>query len=120
MAEVEVNCNGCYACCDWAGDATLSPVLTKMESGSYETMMVEDEIRLKMSSKGKCIYLHRGKCSIWRNRPLFCREFDCRTIWDEVKKTDAVLVRMCVAAELLERGIAPGPGFSDVPIIVVK
>ncbi len=103
--EKIVDCDGCTACCEWQGDASISPVLEAVEVG-YETMMFEGERRIAMSKEtGNCIYLGPDGCRIWHMRPQFCREFDCRVVWDEASKSP--LVRMCVAAELLNRGKSP-------------
>ena len=118
MSEVIVNCGGCTACCEWKGDKTLAPPLTMMEAAGFETMVVDGEVRLKMGSSGNCIYLHKGKCSIWKKRPLYCQEYDCRTVLAEV--IDNPLIRTCLAASLLNMGLTPGKeGFKYEPNISI-
>ncbi|NUM59714.1 MAG: YkgJ family cysteine cluster protein [Bdellovibrionaceae bacterium] len=36
---------------------------------------------LKMTADGKCRYLKNNKCSVYKNRPLVCREFPLRMGW---------------------------------------
>jgi uncharacterized protein len=36
---------------------------------------------LKLTSDGKCRYLKQNKCSVYKTRPLVCREFPIRMGW---------------------------------------
>lgn len=78
----DVPCGSCFDCC-----SKLTPHLTDEEfkSGKYAyTFMqspISDEpvITIPKGVHGGCMYLVNNKCSIYDNRPISCRQFDCRT-----------------------------------------
>jgi Fe-S-cluster containining protein len=86
--EVNVPCGECNKCC------SLSPLLTpeEFESGKYvytfmKTEFDEGPVVAIPRNKNGCIYLIDGKCSIYDDRPMSCRIFDCRnTIFEKYKK----------------------------------
>lgn len=84
----EVPCGTCTICCQ-----VLSPHLTPEEatSGKYPISLVQPSSRLIMEDpnvgpvitlyrnlNGGCSMFKDGKCSIYDDRPLACRQFDCR------------------------------------------
>ena len=79
---VDVPCNNCTLCCQ-----KLSPYLTPDEitSGQYPISLIKPEshepgpkVVLFRNSDGGCSMLINDKCSIYENRPLACKQFDCR------------------------------------------
>jgi len=75
----DVPCGECTACCQ-----LLAPHLTPEEisSGKYPLSMVNTPegplITLYRKPEGGCGMFVNGKCSIYEDRPLACRQFDCR------------------------------------------
>lgn len=81
MKASTVPCNGCTLCCKndlivlhpEAGD---NPLL-------YQTDVVTHPLTgalthaLKHKPNGDCIYLGDSGCTIYSNRPLICRAYDC-------------------------------------------
>lgn len=76
-----VPCKDCTFCCQ-----KLHPFLTpdEVSSGKYPLSLVQltdsDDpvVALYKSQKGGCSMLIDNKCSIYDDRPLACRQFDCR------------------------------------------
>lgn len=81
-----VPCGTCTFCCE-----RLSPFLTpdEISSGIYPISLVQPtpeellnnigpKVVLFMNSNRGCSMLINGKCTIYENRPLACRQFDCR------------------------------------------
>lgn len=77
-----VPCNGCFACCrnqrvvlrpDDRKDFYKTIPSRKGNNGPLEQMLAH-------KPNGDCHYLDRRKrrCSIWKDAPLACKEFDCR------------------------------------------
>ena len=87
LPQSDVPCNGCSFCCQ-----QLSPYLTPEEitSGKYPISLVqpsEQEIQevnagptvvLFMNKNRGCSMLLDNQCLIYNDRPLACRQFDCR------------------------------------------
>jgi FkbM family methyltransferase len=79
----DVPCGSCVDCC-----SKLTPHLTDEEfkSGKYaytfmESPLSEDPvITIPKGIHGGCMYLVNNKCSIYNDRPISCRQFDCRKI----------------------------------------
>lgn len=75
----DVPCGGCTACCE-----LLAPHLTPEEisSGKYPLSLSHTEngplITLYRKPQGGCAMFVDGQCSIYEDRPLACRQFDCR------------------------------------------
>lgn len=83
----KLECGSCTACCEWGDDKSIRPVLTTDEANelrhSYD---VEDNLfRLESDANGKCVYLIDGGCSIYNYRPMQCKVFDCRVLYDQMK-----------------------------------
>lgn len=79
LPESDVPCGDCLQCC-----ISLTPYLTpaEFESGKYiYTFLAGPDgspcIAIPRNAEG-CIYLKDKKCSIYNDRPLACRQFDCR------------------------------------------
>ena len=76
----EVPCGLCNQCC-----ISLSPNLTpeEFESGKYIYTLLTSpnhnlpQIAIPRTEKG-CIYFTGSECSIYNDRPIACRQFDCR------------------------------------------
>lgn len=80
LKEESVPCGDCIACC-----VHLSPILTPDEfaNGKYIYTLISSEDRFKPTiaiprDENGCIYLENNKCKIYNDRPLACRQFDCR------------------------------------------
>jgi Fe-S-cluster containining protein len=85
----DVPCGTCARCCE-----TLAPYLTKEEitSGKYPislTLPTQNDIIqnkncgpivtiFKNPTTGGCGLLVNGLCTVYDDRPLACRQFDCR------------------------------------------
>lgn len=84
----DVPCGTCTLCCQ-----VLSPYLTPEEvsSGKYpisltqptEDVLIVDPsvgpiITMFKASHGGCAMFIDNKCSIYEDRPIACRQFDCR------------------------------------------
>jgi Fe-S-cluster containining protein len=84
----EVPCGTCTLCCQ-----KLSPYLTPDEiaSGKYPISLVnptQEQLNLNPNvgplvvlyrkKEGGCGMFVDGKCSIYEDRPIACRQFDCR------------------------------------------
>lgn len=82
IKDAIVPCNGCFECCK-RGSIFILP-----EEGDdpekYKTVQSFDRIaqkeRLMLDHKpnGDCIYLGEAGCTIYDDRPVLCRAFDCR------------------------------------------
>ncbi len=83
LPESDVPCQtiNCTLCCE-----LLSPYLTESEfkSGKYVYTFLNSDDPTKPviavpKSKNGCFYLGEDKrCTIYNDRPLACRQFDCR------------------------------------------
>lgn len=79
IPEATVECGSCNRCC-----IDLSPNLTQeeFESGKYIYTFINSpdpskpQIAVPRTERG-CVYYNNG-CTIYNNRPLACRQFDCR------------------------------------------
>ena len=75
----DVPCGSCTLCCE-----LLAPHLTPHEisSGKYPMSFVEGPegpvVSLWRKPEGGCAMFVDGKCSIYEDRPMACRQFDCR------------------------------------------
>jgi len=100
--EADVPCGSCTLCC-----TLLSPLLTPEEisSGKYpisltiptpEQFAIDDEIgpivTMFKNKTGGCAMLIDNRCSIYEDRPIACRQFDCRK--GHHPKTNGVLSKI--------------------------
>jgi len=77
----EVPCGDCFLCCTKGG--------IKLEPADYDQNgeprfivmpeMINDKHELGHRN-GVCVYLHEGKCAIHNDKPIVCRNFDCRKL----------------------------------------
>lgn len=80
IEESNVPCGSCNQCC-----ISLSPNLTpeEFESGKYVyTLLTSGNpgvpiIGVPKTEKG-CFYFNGEQCTIYNDRPIACRQFDCR------------------------------------------
>lgn len=80
LEESIVECGECNQCC-----IQLTPILTPDEfiSGKYVYTLLNSPdpnkptISIPRDENG-CYYLKNNKCSIYNDRPLACKQFDCR------------------------------------------
>lgn len=82
VEESTVPCNSCNLCCRGGQVIIIMP-----EAGDdptkYKTTeaLIEGTLTLKQKSNGDCIYLGKGGCGIYEDRPALCRHFDCRKMY---------------------------------------
>jgi Fe-S-cluster containining protein len=76
----DVPCGSCNACCRF-----LAPHLTPSEisSGKYPLSLINGPegpvvTMWKDAETGGCAMFKDNKCSIYEDRPVACRQFDCR------------------------------------------
>jgi hypothetical protein len=84
----DVPCGSCTECCrnecvrlypQWGDDVKR-----------YRTRRVDGQLALQQRPNGACVYLDEmageARCTIWQDRPLTCRIFDCRWWLDAVRE----------------------------------
>lgn len=80
----DVPCGSCHACC-----LLLSPYLSPEEiaSGKYPISIIQPEVPengegptvvMFRNQSGGCSQFVDGKCGIYNDRPMACRQYDCR------------------------------------------
>lgn len=85
-----VPCNGCTLCCK--GDAIFLHPDKGDDISIYETVVTKHPLSgkkahmLKHKPNGDCIYLGEKGCDNYENRPIICREFDCRKLFLSLTK----------------------------------
>lgn len=81
QVDTDVPCGDCNACCHG-----VSVFLEPDEVDQYRSVNDTDDEgrsrpRLERAPDGSCVYLDdTGACSIYEQRPVLCRGFDCRTM----------------------------------------
>jgi Fe-S-cluster containining protein len=76
--EMKVPCNGCTACCR---SPNYPPELSPEEIERFPEAEINSEsgfLSLPRKEDGSCSKLIDGKCSIYPDRPMNCKKFDCR------------------------------------------
>lgn len=81
VPESDVPCGTCQQCC-----ITLSPNLTpeEFESGKYVYTLLTTplsnlpQLAVPKTENG-CYYFDGKQCTIYNDRPIACRQFDCRS-----------------------------------------
>jgi Fe-S-cluster containining protein len=68
-------CNGCTECCK--REALFLYPEHGDDVSQYKTRVIWGRRALRAKANGDCIYLGPKGCTIWRQRPIICREFDC-------------------------------------------
>ncbi len=82
--EAKVPCGDCVGCCSSSKFIHIGPQEKKTLSRIPEKLLFNAPLLPKgykllgYDEKGRCPMLRNGKCSIYENRPLTCRTFDCR------------------------------------------
>ncbi len=73
----EVPCNGCTGCCR----SNLNVRLYPQEGGEGLDLRTDPEGYrwLRKNTDGSCIHLVDNRCSVYAQRPVVCRAFDCRS-----------------------------------------
>ena len=73
-----VPCGGCTACCYYEG----IPVDAKRDRRRLPHLLTErdadGELVLQRRADGACIHLGERGCTVYEQRPVVCRSFDCR------------------------------------------
>jgi Fe-S-cluster containining protein len=91
-----VPCGSCTLCC-----RSLSPILTPIEisSGKYPLGFMAGAkgpivTMYKNPETGGCSMFKEDKCSIYEDRPVACRQFDCRKghAGEEIAKLAATMM----------------------------
>lgn len=81
----ELECRGCTACCEWADDEAIRPLLTCDEAAKLRHTIIKGQPRLESNEDGSCVYLEANGCSIHKHRPMQCKMFDCRVLYEQMK-----------------------------------
>ncbi|NHM28831.1 YkgJ family cysteine cluster protein [Desulfofundulus sp. TPOSR] len=146
-------CNGCTACCWERVPLTYPDVAAFLRDGRFERQFqgmpaalssfleqygyvyVEGpvvDISLGFKSDGSCIFLdtRRGRCSIYRLRPLVCQTYTCRRATRRARELRGVVVnagmdelvrrwllesRRCGRPPVIHEGRRPNPRLRDYP-----
>lgn len=75
--SVDVPCGDCTVCCR----SFEFIVLADSEKDKYNHHLLDDgRPVLDMTEEGHCGYLTETGCSVYEDRPLNCRQFDCRSL----------------------------------------
>lgn len=96
----DLDCSAHHATCDAACCTSFNVFLTEEEASSNKYLWdLAMPYRLLVDDSGRCVYFDADnlKCSIWRDRPVSCRNFDCRSdgrIWDDYPKRTLSLMMM--------------------------
>jgi uncharacterized protein len=83
---MEVPCGTCIACCRSSHfihiNAEETRTLRRIPKGLLfpAPLRPKGNMVLGYDKQGRCPMLVRNKCSIYRNRPVTCRSFDCRLL----------------------------------------
>ncbi len=73
--QADVPCNGCTACCR---EPLLDVELTDAEAQRLKSHQDEKGWKLDKQADGSCVYLIDNRCSIYAERPVTCKSYDCR------------------------------------------
>jgi hypothetical protein len=108
-----LDCAAHHPTCEAACCTSFSVVLTPEEAASGKYMWdVAFPYRLLTNAAGTCVYLDEDKrrCTIWADRPLVCRSYDCRTddrIWSDYPTRNLSLAAMEAKARAAAARRAP-------------
>lgn len=99
MIDNKVPCDGCVLCCQ--GESIT------MQVGDNPSLYLLEptptgELQLKHKPNGDCIYLKETKCTIYAQRPILCRFFDCRKF--AVQMSLHQIEGVDIKSSVLERG----------------
>jgi Fe-S-cluster containining protein len=104
-----VPCNGCTLCCRGYQAIILHPECGD-DAAKYQTVEVpnpltgEPALMVEQKPNGDCIYLGEQGCSIYEDRPIICRGYDCRKHYMTLTKA--------VRQALVEKGMASKDTFA--------
>lgn len=88
VSPFDVPCNGCTLCCH--GDAVR--LLPGDDAAKWKTVphdRFDGQLMLAHKQNGDCYYLGDSGCTIQDDKPLMCREMDCRLIAAALTYTQA-------------------------------
>ena len=80
----DVECGGCSACCSSSYFIHIRPEETQTLGRIRKSLLVaapghpKSHVVLGYDENGQCPLLKSGKCSIFDQRPITCRTYDCR------------------------------------------
>lgn len=102
-----VPCNGCTACC--RGFRDFLEIDPQYDNAlDYKTRPIGKTLVLDWDDQtGDCKHLTPAGCEVWNRRPIVCREFDCRLVFDfpvAVQKRISAEVREAARRILREEG----------------
>lgn len=94
-----IPCNGCTQCCK--GPLRSLPLVMDPNPGRFETYKVGEMIYLANKPNGDCLYLGDEGCTIYEDRPVECRVYDCRRYSHDI----TLLPNLSLAAHLLQKRV---------------
>ena len=83
-SDVDVPCGDCVACCTSSYFVHIRPDDVAALSRVPAELLVpapgapKGHVVMGYDQRGKCPMLEEGRCSIYEDRPLTCRAYDCR------------------------------------------
>ena len=86
-----LECGKCTTCCRWGSDMAIRPILDNTELG-LECEYDKGQFVLKAKPNGNCVYLGKGGCTIYEDRPKQCRAFDCRVLYKQMREKTFIKV----------------------------
>jgi len=81
---IEVSCGECVACCSSSHFVHIRPDDRRTLARVPRVLLVPapgapaSHVVMGYDERGRCPMLHGGRCSIYEDRPLTCRTYDCR------------------------------------------
>lgn len=122
--DVDIDCAPHYPTCE-AACCTSFHVFLTMEEAQSGKYLWDLTVPYKLLSDADecCVYFdrHARTCTIWQDRPLACRAYDCRTdtrIWSDYPARNLSLRAMEKKAKLAAakvRTVAPAPPPASPP-----
>jgi Fe-S-cluster containining protein len=103
----EVPCGSCRACC-YLGVELLAGDDVDFYVNKERVQIVDErggavttKLILRRREDGACAYLGPDGCTIYENRPISCREFDCRDWLALTPEEDPICASVMAAARRL-------------------
>jgi len=81
----------CVQRCRFGSNIEARPLLTPQEAKQFNHTKDLHGTRILTKRNGNCFYLVNGRCSIYNDRPRYCREFDCTKQQITIVKTNFLL-----------------------------
>ena len=100
QAPKDLDCSAHYPQCEAACCTSFNVFLTAEEAASNKYLWdLAMPYRLLVDDDGMCVYFDavNFKCTIWKDRPASCRNFDCRTdgrVWEDYEGRRVSLMMM--------------------------